>query len=164
MIVLIYALGMTFGYFGLKYFSYLSFFKQRPTLRQLWIYQFENDQLRGRNAGAFKYFAIFLFVFFMLGTLAGATEDFQKKSTIMSIIKPLILFFGLVNFFARNVLYVEKFKEERRFDIPILAVLDVVKKTSFFVKGKDFVSIIVNLSTTLMVVLSLTLFYVAYFK
>ena len=164
-IILLSSVIMFVLYFALKFVAYRTFYSDRPTFKELRKYAFENNFKRGRNAKAFKYVAISLFLFGIVSLLftPSISTELQDRSFVMTILKMLLLLTGGVNFMARNVLYEEEHKDNKKFAIPLLEIFDVFRKTQWLVSEKDAISIVVNLSTIAIVIILIGLFYTAFF-
>jgi hypothetical protein len=161
-IFFLFSLAVFSVYWGLKYIACRACLSRRPTLKEFRAYGFANDKLHGRNERAFRYFAVFLAFFGILClrfTPSLATE-LQDPGFVRSALKILLLTVTGINFFARNVLYEEELKGDKKFAIPLLEIIDVLKRTRWFVRGSDFISLTVNISTIVMVVIGVSLFLI----
>ena len=158
-IFFLFSLAMFAVYWGLKYIACRAYLSRRPTLKEFRAYRFGNDKMRGRNARAFKYFAVslaFLGILSLRFTPSLATE-LQNPGFVRTTLKMLLLMVAGINFLARDVLYEEELKGDRKFAIPLLEVADVLKRAPWFVRGGDFISLTVNISTIGMVVIGVSL-------
>ncbi len=75
----------------------------------------------------------------------------------------LFLLIGGINFIARNVLYEEEHRGNRKFAMPLLEVVDVFRKSNWFVNGKDINSIAVNVTTVVIIIIFISLFYITFY-
>lgn len=149
------------AYFCLKYIAYRTFFSKRPTFTELQKYTFENNALRGRNAKALKYFSIFLALFGVLGMpfTPNIATELKDREFVLVMLKMLLLLVITINFLARNVLYEEELKGNKKFAMPLLEIVDVMRRTGWLVWRKDFISVVLNLSSIAMIVIFISLFY-----
>lgn len=151
-------------YLGLKFIACRAYFSGRPTLKEFREYRFANDMARGRNIKAFKYVAIALAFFGILFLFSPVTPsiatELQDPGFVRAALKMLLLAAAGINFLARDVLYEEELKGDKKFAIPLLEIFDVLKRTSWFVRGKDFISLTVNISTIVIVVIIVSLFLI----
>lgn len=164
-IILLSSIIMFVLYFALKFVAYRTFYSERPTFTKLRKYAFENNVKRGRNAKAFKYVAISLLLFGIVSLLftPNISTELRDRSVVMTILKMLLLLTGGVNFMARNVLYEEEHKGNKKFAIPLLEIFDVFKKTQWLISGKDAITIVVNVTTIAIVIILIGLFYTTFF-
>lgn len=164
-IILLSSIIMFVLYFALKFVAYRTFYSEHPTFTELRKYAFENNVKRGRNAKAFKYVAISLLLFGIVSLLftPNISTELRDRSVVMTILKMLLLLTGGVNFMARNVLYEEEHKGNKKFAIPLLEIFDVFKKTQWLISGKDAITIVVNVTTIAIVIILIGLFYTTFF-
>ena len=142
-------------YFSLKYTDFYDYFDERPTLRQVWSYKYENNTKRGRFSRSFKLLAVF-FVFF--SSIASFFNDpltviLENTELRTFSIKILCLSCMGLNFMGRYVIYQDTLKLRVKDEIPGRVMIDVLRKTPWFVKGKDVLAVVVNSSTVLMIVI-----------
>jgi hypothetical protein len=149
-------------YLGLKFSAYRTYFSKRPTSKEIWEYSFDSNEIRGRNAKAFKYVGILLFLAGILCVpiTPNPLVELKDASFMTTILKMLLLITAGTNFMARNVLYEEGHKENDQFAFPLLEIIAVFLKTGWFVRGLDIVSIVVNLTTSGVVIIIIFLFYI----
>jgi len=160
--VLLSSIAMFAMYLGLKYIACRAYFSRRPTRKEFREYRFSNDAMLGRNTRAFKHVAValaFFGILFMPFAQSLSTE-LQDPEFVRTALKMLLLLAGGINFFARDVLYEEELKSDKKFSMPLLEIFDVLKRTSWFVKGKDFISLTVNVSTIVMILIIVSLFLI----
>ncbi|WP_176961359.1 hypothetical protein [Mariprofundus sp. NF] len=135
---------------ALKYEACRPGLEYRPSFNEVRAYRIKDEKER-RNARAFKILAIFLAVFATIAlplnpSLPNLLNDREFVSVLLRMILGFILF---SNFFARNTLYKEEYSEGLMYSFPLMGILDVYIKTGWFVKGSDFISLVVNLTTAM---------------
>lgn len=158
----IFIISLFFGwtYFGLKYISFLTCHSRRPTFEEFRRFKFLNEGA-AREAKPFKY--LFLGMFFLsvisMPFSPSLTTELRDMEFVSVSMKMLLLIVIEVGYFARHVLYQELFPIHKSFNYPWQKILDVFKNTSWFVRGGDFISITVNLSTIALIVILACLIY-----
>lgn len=158
----IFVITFFFGwtYFGLKYISFVDCYSKRPTLKEFRRFNFISST-RAREAKPFKYLFISSFILgvvFMMfePDLANQLRDIKFLIVLM---KMLLLCAIEVNYFARHILYDETFRGQKSFNYPWQKIVEVFRRTGWFVKGRDLISIAANLSTIALAVLLTCIFY-----
>jgi len=152
---ILYALNL-----GFKYVYFRQEQLRLPSYAEVRRYTIENNTER-RNARAFKVLAIFFVMFGLLcipfdQSLSELLESKDFASRAVGLL--LLLVFG-INFFARFAIFKEHHLEEQKYAVPIIEISDVFRKTGWSVKGSDFLSVVVNATTAIGVLLIATLIF-----
>lgn len=148
-------------YFLLKYTAFYDFFHVRPSLKDVWAYKFENNNIRKRNARAFKIVAVLLaFCGLILLPFDRQIADAGgNRELAMLTTKLLLLFFIALNFMGRYVLYQELVKSQVKAKAPLKIMLDVYLKTNWFVRGKDATTVAINISSVMILCILLYILF-----
>lgn len=147
-------------YLGVKYERYQARNSlQRPSLKEVREYYIPDERDR-RNTRGFK---IFAFVWFFFGFTAipftpDLSELLANKEYVSVGVKMFLLLILFINSVARMSLFKEERKDKAAYSIPLMEIVDAYKKTGLFVKGKDVVSLVTNITTLICLLLPVMIY------
>ncbi len=135
-------------YLFLKYEDCRANSEMHPNFIQVVRYKM-SDENAYRNARAFRTFSIFTLIMglFAIPFSPSLAELLEEDEFISIVMKMLVLLLIGGNFFARYILYKEGFRDKASYSMPLQEIIDIYRSTGWFSRGKDFVSMVVNLST-----------------
>jgi len=139
-----------------RYEACRSSLSKRPTFVEFKSFKIEDDSHR-RNIRAARFSIGFLLIMAFLALFVESEDDIQGMINLY--MKFVIVALSGLNFYARSILYDEANHPKGKFDFPAQELTQIMKKTSWLVRGKDLVSSVVNLTTILSLLCLIIMFY-----